>query len=277
MERLIVLQMTGIQAEITSSGPGYELLVDSSQAGAARSELERYDEENREPVAEAPPLVRVSNGLAGATVYGALLLLVYLLEQNRAFALDWIATGAADAGLIGQGEWWRVVTALCLHGDAAHLVGNVALGSLFGVLASHRFGSGLAWCGILVSGALGNAINALVQWAPHTSIGASTAVFGALGILAAHTWRTRARHGQATLVRWAPVISGVVLLSLLGTGGERTDVLAHVTGFGSGVLLGAVFASMRGSLGPRFQSLLGALALLAPILAWAIGVKVAGG
>ena len=40
-----------------------------------------------------------------------------------------------------------------------------------------------------------------------------------------------------------PLVGGVVLLAFTGTGGERTDIFAHLAGFASGSLLGAVYGS----------------------------------
>jgi hypothetical protein len=73
-------------------------------------------------------------------------------------------------------------------------------------------GSGLAWLAILLAGALGNALNALVQSPKHTAIGASTAIFGALGILSGYMRRSRVVPWRGGLRRWAPLAGGVMLL-----------------------------------------------------------------
>lgn len=95
----------------------------------------------------------------------------------------------------------------------------------FGLLASQRFGSGRAWFGILLSGALGNGLSAYVQSPSSSSAGASSAVFGALGILTAHTWRTTPTQGARALVRWAPVMCVLLMLSFLG--GDRPETGGH--------------------------------------------------
>jgi MYXO-CTERM domain-containing protein len=118
-----------------------------------------------------------------------------------------------------------------------------------------------------LAGAFGNALNAALRPAEHSAIGASTAVFGALGLLAACAWRQRRRFEVGRLRRWTPIIGGVLLLGYTGTGGERTDVLAHVTGFLSGVATGVVFSALgrRIEFKPRSQAAigLGTLAVLA--------------
>ena len=193
------------------------------------------------------------------------------------FDADWWSTGSAQAGLIRHGEWWRVFTALGLHADAGHLIANLALGSVFAVLLSERLGTGLSWLAILLAGAAGNALNAWIQPDGHTSIGASTAVFGALGLLAALSWRQGAARGMGGLRRWLPLAAGLMLLSFLGVGGERTDVIAHVLGFAVGVTFGALLHALdRHRARSRLGHLgCGAAALALMALAWLAAMGVA--
>ena len=121
------------------------------------------------------------------------------------------------------------------HGDAGHLTANLVFGTVFGLLAAQALGSGLACLAILLAGGLGNGMNALVQGPGHASLGASTAVFAALGILVAHALRYRGALPGGVLRRYSPLVGGVLLLAYTGTGGERTDVVAHLTGFLAGL------------------------------------------
>ncbi|MBE0616317.1 MAG: rhomboid family intramembrane serine protease [Proteobacteria bacterium] len=70
------------------------------------------------------------------------------------------------------------------------------------------------------------------------SLGASTAVFGALGALVGRSaWGTARRDWR----RWVvPLGAGGGLIALTGVGGERTDYLAHLFGFGWGVVAGTL-------------------------------------
>jgi membrane associated rhomboid family serine protease len=139
-----------------------------------------------------------------------------------------------------DGQWWRAVTALTLHVDTRHLIGNLAFGAVLGFLASHGLGGGVAWLTILVGGTLGNLANAWIQDATHSAVGASTAVFAALGVLVALTFAHRRSATVGTLRRWSPLVAGLLLLAWTGMGGERTDVLAHVTGLLAGLIVGAI-------------------------------------
>ena len=179
----------------------------------------------------------------------------------------------------GAGEWWRAITALTLHYDQAHLLGNLLFGVVIGSLAGRLFGPGIAWASILAAGACANYLEMLIAPPPHRAVGASTAVFAALGLLTGFTWRLRLRAAERFRYRWAPLFAGVCLLGLLGTGAggaEKVDVLGHVLGFAAGTALGWMFVRdgmprlHRGRV-PQFAA--GALALLAVAAAWSFALR----
>ena len=87
---------------------------------------------------------------------------------------------------------------------------------------------------------------------------------GTLGLLASYEWVRRHALGLGPLRRWAPLMAGAALLGYLGMGGDpaspqaqRTDVVAHVTGFLAGVLIGFVTGHLRlpDRLGRPFEEL----------------------
>ena len=172
------------------------------------------------------------------------------------------------------GEWWRAVTALTLHLDHGHLIGNLLAGMAIGTLAAQLLGPGLAWLAILLAGTLGNLLAALLRAPDHTAIGASTAVFAALGIVSAFTRQRRWLQRDLRLRRLAPLGAGVLLLAYLGFGGERTDVGAHVAGFAVGLAVGWVLARWyeRVPRGPRAQWRYGGLAAGLLLWSWAIAI-----
>ena len=274
LTRALVLEAAGIGCEAHAKAGECTLVVAPSDAARARAELDAYARENRGWPTVAAALPQRAGGWVGVLGYAAVLLLVAIIEHRDMFAADWFAAGKTHAGLIRHGQWWRAITALTLHADLAHLVANIVIGGLIGLFAGQLLGSGLAWVSILMAGAAGNLLNAWIRQPGHTSVGASTAVFAALGIAAAYAWKRR-RHMQASrLARWAPLVGGVVLLGYLGTGGARTDVLAHVTGFLSGVLLGTLYGKLgdRAVLARGVQFLLGVGALAILALAWTLAL-----
>jgi len=237
----LVLQACAIPCDIVQPDSSWQLLVPASCFNRAVEELRRYHLENRNWPPPAPParglaentLATLSVLLLLATFYNITLLDV-TLAGNR--SVDWYAIGAAQTAKILDGEWWRLVTALTLHANLPHLLGNLTIGGIFVVCLCRELGSGLAWTLLLCSGILGNLINALLQPSQHTSVGASTVVFGAVGILSASNL-LRYRHQRQK--RWGLPLSGALaLLAVLGTEGAQTDLGAHLFGFIAGVVLG---------------------------------------
>jgi membrane associated rhomboid family serine protease len=262
----LVLLAVGIRCRVRPRDGKYALAVRARDLDRAHEQLRLYRREHRAWPPRLDPRLAVDDGLACAGLYGVTMLLTDILRENRAFGLDWWGAGLSHAGLIGDGEWWRVVTALTLHADALHLAGNLLFGLAFGFFAGGMLGWGLAWSGMLLAGALGNTLTALARAPAHTSVGASTAVFATVGILAVYAWNRR----RARINRWTPLGGGVALLAFLGTQGERTDILAHVAGFGAGCLFGLAFAMLetRALLAAWHKHTLGLAALLFLALAW---------
>jgi rhomboid protease GluP len=271
----LVLAAVGIGCRLVAGRRGVGLCVAPRDAEAARRQLDAYERENapeREPAMEARP---GRHGLPAAIAYALVLLFFFGADRRGAWSIDWSAVGAAQAGLIRDGAWWRTLTALTLHADHAHLLGNLAAGVAFGTLAAQLLGPGLAWLAVLLAGALGNALDAAFHAPGHTAVGASTALFGALGVVSGHTWQRRKLPWRGGLRRWAPLAAGVMLLVYLGWGGERTDVGAHVAGFAAGAVLGLALGRHAGRLpeGPRAQRLYGLLACGLLSLAWLLALR----
>ncbi len=242
-EAALVLHAVGVGAETRFEDGWWLVCVDPEEAQEAREQLESYADENRrrhEPPA-APPMVE--DGTRGIYAYAAIITLFAVLKDHAMLGVDWLAAGRMHAGAVTSGEWWRVVTALTLHLDLGHIASNLFFGCIFGLFAGRYMGSGVAWTCILLSGAFGNALNAIIQPDSHRAVGASTAVFGALGLLAAWIVARRRFQRLKRAERWAPIMAAFMLLAYTGAGGERTDVLAHVTGFLAGGALG--FAAGR--------------------------------
>ena len=270
-ERALVLTAAGIPIPIRADGALFILEVDDTELDLALGELGHYEAEVRPtPVAPPPPPRRQPHAWIGCLVYAAVLLGVAYAIGNGLVRLDAFDLGELDAGRLQSGQWWRAWTALTLHLDPGHLAANLGAGIWFGYLAAGELGSGSSWFLIVNGAALANWVEGELGPATHRSVGASTAVFTALGMLAAHSWRTRFYLPQRRALRWAPLVAGIVLLGWLGSAGEQTDLIAHALGFMVGVLIGAVAAlpAVERALRrvPQWLAGLGALASIA--LAW---------
>jgi membrane associated rhomboid family serine protease len=89
----------------------------------------------------------------------------------------------------------------------------------------------------VAAGAGGNLANAIFQGPGHASVGASTAVFAAVGLLGGRGVAQRLRRGELGFRLWIPLSAGLAIIAMVGTG-ERTDIWAHLFGFLTGGFLG---------------------------------------
>lgn len=277
-ERALVIAALGLPHWLERDGAAWVLRVEPAAADAASRELAAFESEERARPA-APALLPLGKIPTLSLYAAAALLSTFFALQNR-LGPTWEDRGAATSQAILHGAWWRTLTALTLHADIAHLAANLAAGLLYAAFLLPRFGSGLTWLAILASGALGNALNAwLYRAAGHASIGASTACFGALGILVGAELLARWREPQ-TRSRWQlvlPIGAGLGLLAFLGVGekGASVDFMAHACGLGAGILLGIVLESSRLAerLPPTGQRLATAAALTVLPAAWFLALR----
>jgi rhomboid protease GluP len=249
---LVVLAMRQPCLVAPAERPGhFTLHADPLAAPAVVREIEAYENEKDAPAKTEPKEREWFRHRAGWDVYliWLLALVACFIWQNRDPALADIAASSGK-GLLERHEWWRPFTGLFLHADVPHLLGNLLSGLFFGTLVARSIGPWRGWALILACGTVGNLLTSLITRPdPFVSIGASTAVFGALGILSGLGFigmlRQRARLPWARIA--APVLAGVVLLGWLGGGreGGNTDVLGHVFGFASGLAAGVLVAEKR--------------------------------
>lgn len=245
-DHALVLIATGHECWLHPQESSFLLLVPSAIAQSARDEITAYENEK---IAPLPPLTEESSFRHKS----AGIIHLWLIALVLTFAWQTADPSLADRGLsyshalLRHNEWWRPFTALFLHSDFPHLLGNLLGGALFGTLVVRSIGPVLGLTAILASGTLGNTLNAFFHFPEeHRSLGASTAVFGALGILAALGSIELFRHPRALPWRRiiAPLIGGLILLGWMGGGspGSLTDVGAHIAGFLSGITLGAMYS-----------------------------------
>jgi rhomboid protease GluP len=258
LEYALVLEAKGLGYECIAAAGAWALIVAPALRDIATEELRRYAAERTERTErhDAPGhFLAFAGGGMGAAVYAFILILVAYCAGAGSLGVDWLSAGAIQSGAGLSGDWWRPVTALTLHVDQEHLMGNLVFGIAIGTLAGRMFGPGVAWLSILLSGATGNTLDMLASPAGQRAVGASTAVFAALGLLAGYGWGHTGQSLGRRFYRWAPLFGGVCLLILLGSGNpaQHIDVLGHLLGFLSGTGLGWVFARVGM---PRREALL---------------------
>lgn len=277
-DRGLVLTSVGIPYLAPDDEEEPRLLVEAHQAARAREELARYEEENRgfrvrRALPPAAPLAR-----SGAVLFALVLVAMFLVQHGEPGGLDWLGAGRAHAAAIRGGELWRTVTALTLHVDVPHLLSNLIFGLLFSYLLFHAHGGGLGLLAVVLCGTLGNLTNAWVHRPEHLSIGASTAVFAAIGLIGSSEARARHLLREPSTRKAAPISGALVFLLYLGVGDAQSprdvDVLAHVFGLAWGLVIGTWLPSVarRKVESPYVQLGLALLALAILGLSWAMAL-----
>lgn len=243
----LVLKSLGVEHGISSREDGWYFLVDVDALPRVQRALREYEDENRDWPPRRAARDRMAYEPSSALVVGwSVVLAIAFAASGPVFGRSrWFEVGVAETARIMRGEVWRAITALTLHADGQHLLGNVLIGGAFLWFASRRLGAGRAAFFTLLAGTLGNLANALlhnIQHQPHGSIGASTAVFATVGLLVGTQVRSDAARGVRTWrERAAPWVGGAVLLGMLGASAQ-SDLWAHLFGLLAGVLLGLVVA-----------------------------------
>ena len=272
-DRALVLESLQIPHQLVDDGGSCALIVPASVSAQAFDELQIYDEENPPVPPKAPPAVQYQDAVPGLVGYVLVVCLVAGMAGFSFFQSNWYVAGRVDGELIRNGELWRLFTALTLHSGLKHLLGNVVFGVFFGIFAGRLVGSGVAWLSIVLAAASGNAMNTLLLESTHRSVGASTAVFAALGLIAGYVWFGKLMRQDRWSNRLGPIVGGLALLMYTGTGGPNTDVGAHLFGFVCGFAAGLILIRL-GSIprDRRSQIIAGAAAFGLILVSWTIAL-----
>jgi membrane associated rhomboid family serine protease len=268
-----VLTSDGLSPNVRQEPEGFVLSVPIHEAERAADVISAYERENRERESQPEPEIPATGDAVTGLTVSAALLLFFFLTGPRNPAVIWFELGSADAERILLGELWRTVTALTLHADLGHALANALFGALFLGATCGSLGAGVGCALILLSGAGGNLANALFQGSHHVSVGASTAVFGAVGLLSGLAVARRRRQQSTRRPWWVPVGAGLALLAMLGTTGDRVDLWAHLFGLLVGAALGIPvgFALPRPPR-PLVQWIFGSVAFLAVFYCWGLAL-----
>lgn len=244
---LVVLAM-GRSCWLIPGTTGVRLMVEPYEMDSVRRQLNAFDRESVgwPPTPVEDTAARHRFDLTSPLLWALGILIVYWGEDTHP---SWISHGELDAeALFSRHEWWRPVTALFLHADSAHVVSNGLSGILVFAAVVSTLGRWWGWLALVIAATAGNVAAAAINaTGAYHSIGASTAVFAGVGILAGRGIRIMARAPRA--YRWRamfiPLMAGFTVLALYGAGGVHIDVIAHLTGFISGVVTGSILGRRR--------------------------------
>jgi rhomboid protease GluP len=136
-------------------------------------------------------------------------------------------------------EWWRLITAMFLHGGLIHIGFNMMSLMQLGPALEELYGSARYLFLYVVTGAFGFLVSA---WFGNFSLGASGALLGLVGLMLAITSK---RGGAYMRELRSRLISSVAILFILGFSGVGIDNYAHFAGLAAGFGLGKLFADRQ--------------------------------
>ena len=265
-EWALVLTAAGIPNSVEPEDRGWAVLAAPDDALRAHTVLAAYDEERRDDARPLPITIDEPYPWMSGVALALLMLWFFGVTGTAAARSPWFEPGSAIAGRIVAGELWRAVTALTLHVDVVHVAGNAVAVAVLLPTIVQRFGAGGALWLLLLAGGIGNVLAAAAHDPLHRAVGASTAAFGAIGILVA--LRIIPGGSPTRRTRWTAAVAGVLLLVMLGTA-PNADLTAHAFGLLAGVAIGFVAGiALRRRPGAIVQWILGALAALTVAGCW---------
>ena len=204
----------------------------AAEAHRAVVELDLEEDRARDRPPEPPPEPTHPNGLAWALGFLWGLLVLSLVGFGSA---SWTSSGMLDARAFEAGDWFRVVTAITLHSDVAHLASNGLLFAVLAPAAIARLGPGVGLALALGCGVLANLASVALHPEGYRAVGASGMVFAFLGLIAGLAVRRSTATG---IRRWMPGAGAALgLFAWMGVA-PGTDVVAHFGGCAFGFIAG---------------------------------------
>jgi rhomboid protease GluP len=124
-------------------------------------------------------------------------ILVYLMQAGTLYLLGTdvpAMLGIKANDLIVQGQLWRLLTPMLLHGSLIHILVNMYALNVFGPGLERHFGHWRFLALYLLSGFAGNVISFV--FSPAYSLGSSTAIFGLLAAEGVFMYQNRSLFGR---------------------------------------------------------------------------------
>lgn len=175
----------------------------------------------------------------------AVTVLIYLgqvLTTNASSNADlFFILGGKINPLIEQGQIWRLITPVFLHGSIAHILLNMYALYILGRSLETVYGHSRFLILYFLSAFTGNTLSFIMS--PNPSLGASTAIFGLIGAEAIFVIQNKRFYGN----RYSAMLTniGVIIALNLIIGfvpGTSIDYWGHI----GGLLGGTVFAFLSG-------------------------------
>jgi rhomboid protease GluP len=238
MDWSLALVSQGIESTIEppSINGSWALLIAPTDSERAFKTLRLYHTENRHVLWPQPLPWPETHFDWTSVAWAVSLVVVYWISGIQP---DVLKCGIMDSTLVLSGQWWRMLTAMTLHADLAHLGENLSIGIVLLGLAMGQYGTGTGLLAACFAGVAGNGVSLMLNSKPFEGLGASGMIMGALGLLAAQSLLPRHHPRPSLKFLLGGVIAGVMLFTLLGLS-PGSDIPAHLGGFVAGLFIGGV-------------------------------------
>lgn len=143
--------------------------------------------------------------------------------------------------LVWEGQWWRLLTSVFLHGDLSHIAGNMVMLILISRILSNFYSNLQYWIIYLTTGIIGSVMTLLCMGEDLMSLGASGAVMGLGGVLCFRMFfgsNSRYFRKAANCI----TIGAIVAYNLvIGLTMPEINNWAHFSGFIAGFIMAWIF------------------------------------
>ncbi|QCR33980.1 rhomboid family intramembrane serine protease [Lysinibacillus sp. SGAir0095] len=167
--------------------------------------------------------------------------IVYIITMVPNFGDEVFYTGMSVNSLIGDGQWWRIITSMFLHAGFMHVLFNMFSLFLFGPELEKIAGKMRFLTIYFLAGIFGNMATFVLQDGMYASVGASGAIYGIFGAFAALVYYTRRTMPQLKQVIMPLIIISVIITFI----SPNINVTGHIGGLITGFLLGLSYFSPK--------------------------------
>ncbi len=203
----------------------------------------------KQQLTEAYKAVKPVKGFVATPVFVALNILVFIfmvfkgLGFTAFYSRDLIPLGAIYEPAIQQGQWWRLITGMFLHGGIMHLFMNMVSLYLAGMLVELFINTKRFILVYLLSGIVAGLVSLWWHDKPVVAVGASGAIFGLYGVLLAMIIFKLfdASFNKFLLILLACTAGYSLVMGFLSRG---IDNSAHLGGLIAGFIAGIFLARM---------------------------------
>jgi membrane associated rhomboid family serine protease len=230
----------GRETRLSCTSCGRPICVDCTvDASVGQKCPECAAPEGRHRVIDRSAIVGTRGGSPFTYALIAVNVLIFFAGQfDPELRLRLIVDFAQRPDLVSDGDWYRVISAMFLHGSITHILFNSWALWLFGPVIERRFGSASFLSLYLAAGIAGGAayqVSGRMQFA----VGASGAIFGLFGALLGATYRQRHTPAGRAVFSQLALLLGINLALPLFVPNIAWE--AHLGGLAAGMILAAAW------------------------------------